>query len=61
MKNPSNSNDFRVEIPEFEGKLDQDECLDWLRIMERIFDYKEVSKDKKVKLIAFKLRKYSSL
>jgi len=54
MKNPSNSNDFRVEIPEFEGKLDQDECLDWLRIMERIFDYKEVSKDKKVKLIALK-------
>ena len=27
---PTNSNDFRVEIPEFEGKLDPDECLEWL-------------------------------
>jgi len=25
-----NSNDFRVDIPEFEGKLDPEEFLDWL-------------------------------
>ena len=29
-RTPSNSNDFRVELPEFEGKLDPDEFLEWL-------------------------------
>ena len=57
----SNSNDFRIELPEFEGKLDPDEFLDWLQTVERIFDYKEVSEDKKVKLVALRLRKYASL
>ena len=27
---PTNSNDFRIDIPEFEGKLDPDEFLEWL-------------------------------
>jgi len=35
--------------------------LEWLHIVERIFDYKEVPEDKKVKLVALKLRKYASL
>ena len=52
----SNSNDFRVQIPEFEGKLDPDEFLEWLHIVERIFEYKEVPEDKKVKLVALRLR-----
>ena len=35
-----NSNlDFRVDIPEFEGQLDSDSFLDWLRTVERVFDY----------------------
>jgi len=29
-----NSNDFKVEIPEFEGKLDPDEFLEWLQTVE---------------------------
>ena len=60
-RTPSNPNDFRVELPEFEGKLDPDEFLEWLSTVERIFDYKEVPEDKKVKLIALRLRKYASL
>ena len=56
-----NSNEFRVDIPEFEGKLDPEEFLDWLNTVERVFDYKEVPEDKKVKLVALKLRKYASL
>ena len=47
-----NSNDCRVDIPEFEGKLDSEEFLDWLSTIERVFKYKEVSKDKKVKLLS---------
>ena len=44
----SNSNDFRIELSEFEGKLDPDEFLDWLDTVERIFEYKDVPEDKKV-------------
>jgi len=49
------SNDFRVDIPEFEGKLDPEEFLDWLSTVERVFEYKDVPEDKKVKLVALKL------
>jgi len=31
---PSNSNDFRVELPKFKGKLDPDEFLEWLHVVE---------------------------
>ena len=29
----SNSNNFRVDIPKFEGKLDPDGFLEWLKII----------------------------
>jgi len=32
-----------------------------MHMVERIFDYKDVPKDKKVKLFALRLRKYTSL
>jgi len=50
-----------VEIPEFEGKLNLDEFLEWLHTVKRIFDYKKVPEDNKVKLVALKFRKYASL
>jgi len=56
----ANSDNFRVEIPEFEGKLDPDKFLEWTNMVKRIFEYKEVLKDKKVKLVALRLRKYAS-
>lgn len=52
-------NDFKVDVPEVEGKLDLDEFLDWLQTMKRVFDYKDIPDDK-VKLVALKLRKYAS-
>nr|GEW55560.1 hypothetical protein [Tanacetum cinerariifolium] len=45
------SNDIKVEIPEYDGKLDPVECA---------FDYKETSEEHKVKIVAMKLRKYAS-
>ena len=33
----ANNNDFRVEVPEFEGKLDPEEFIDWLHTVERGF------------------------
>ena len=53
--------DFKVDIPEFEGQLDPDIFLDWLQMVERVFEYKDILEGKKVKLVALKLRKYASI
>nr|GEU83270.1 transposon Ty3-I Gag-Pol polyprotein [Tanacetum cinerariifolium] len=53
-------NDIKVDIPEYGGKLDPDEFVDWLRTVERVFDYKQTTEDNKVKIVALKLRKYAS-
>jgi len=57
----NNNLDFRVDIPEFEGQLDPDSFLDWLHTVERVFDYKDIPEETKVKLVALKLRKYASI
>ena len=57
----SSLGDFRVDIPEFEGQLNPDHFLDWLQTVKRVFEYKDVAEDRKVKLIALKLRKYASI
>ena len=46
---------------EFKGKLDPDEFLEWMQTVERIFEYEEIPEDKKVKLVALKLKKYAPL
>ena len=53
--------DFKVEMLEFDGKLDHEEFLDWLHTVERVFEYKDIPEDKKVKLVALRLHKYASL
>ena len=53
--------EFKVDIPEFEGKLDPDDFVEWWQTVERIFEYKEIPDEQKVKLVALKLRKYASL
>ncbi|VFQ82893.1 unnamed protein product [Cuscuta campestris] len=52
--------DFKVDIPTFEGKNDPDEFLEWLETVERVFDFKDVSDEKKVKIVALKFQKYAS-
>ena len=56
-----NNLDFKVDIPEFEGHFHPDLFLDWLRTVGRVFDYKDVLEQKKVKLVALKLQKYASI
>ena len=56
-----NLNDFRLDIPEFKCKLDPEEFLDRHSTVKRVFEYKDVPQDKKVKLVALKLQKYASL
>ncbi|XP_022019990.1 uncharacterized protein LOC110920060 [Helianthus annuus] len=52
--------DIKVDIPEYDGRLDPDEFVEWLRTVERVFDYKQTGEEKKVKLVSLKLRKYAS-
>jgi len=51
----SNLNNIKVEIPEFEGRLDLDAIFQWLRTVESGFECKEIPEDKKAKLVAHKL------
>jgi len=53
--------DFKVEIPEFEGQLNSNDFVDWLSTVERVFEYKDIPDDKKVKLVALKLCRYASI
>ena len=41
----ANINDFKVEIPKFDGKLDSEEFLDWLYTVKRVFKYKDVPEE----------------
>ncbi|XP_042009226.1 uncharacterized protein LOC121757810 [Salvia splendens] len=50
-----------VEIPEFEGRAQLDEFIDWLNTVERVFDIKYISDSDKVKLVAIKLKKHASI
>ena len=50
-----------MEILEFDGKTQGDELLEWILTVERVFDLKEYSKEKKVKMVAVKLKGYASL
>jgi G3E family GTPase len=53
--------DIKVDIPEFEERMQPDEFIDWLNTIEQIFDYKDVPEHHKIKLVAIKLRKHASL
>ena len=54
-------NNFKVDIPEFEGQLDPNLFLDWLQTIEIVFEFKDIPSERKVKLVALKLRKYASI
>jgi hypothetical protein len=39
----------KIEVPMYEGNLDVEELLDWIRSMEKKFDYEDVDEERKVK------------
>ena len=57
----SRDGDVRVDVPEYDGQSQDDTFLDWLYTVERIFEFKDYSDEKRVKLVAIKLKKYASL
>ena len=42
------SSKTKMDIPAYEGNLDAEELLDWIRALDTYFDYEYVEEDKKV-------------
>jgi hypothetical protein len=51
----------RMDIPIYEGNLDVEELLDWIRALDTYFDYEDVEEDKKVKHVFTRLNGHASL
>jgi hypothetical protein len=47
---------LKVDIPEFHGGLQADEYLDWINTVDEVLEFKQVPEDKRVALVATKLR-----
>ena len=51
---------IKVDIPHFTGEEQLEEVLDWLNEVERVFEFLNLLENKKVKLVAIKLKGYAS-
>jgi DNA-binding transcriptional regulator WhiA len=50
-----------IEIPMYEDNLDVEDLLDWIRSMDKYFDYEDVNEEKKVKHAVTRLRGHATL
>jgi hypothetical protein len=51
----------KIEIPMYEGNLDTEEFLDWIRAMNKYFDYEDVEEEKKVRHAITRLKGHATL
>jgi hypothetical protein len=51
----------KMDIPVYEGNLDVEELLDWIRALDTYFDYEDVKEDKKVKHVVTRLKVHATL
>jgi hypothetical protein len=51
----------KMDIPVYEGNLDAEEILDWIRALDTYFDYEYVEEDKKVKHVVTRLKGHATL
>jgi hypothetical protein len=51
----------KMDIPVYEGNLDVEELLDWIRALDTYFDYEDVEEDKKVKHAITRLKGHAAL
>jgi hypothetical protein len=51
----------KMDIPVYEGNQDAEELLDWIRALDKYFDYEDVKEDKKVKQIVTRLKGHATL
>ena len=47
---------MKVDLPTFNGRMDMEKFLDWVKNVEKFFDYANTLEHKKVRLVALKLQ-----
>jgi hypothetical protein len=55
------SSKTKMDIPAYEGILDAEELLDWIRALDTYFDYEDIEEDKKVRHAVTKLKGHAAL
>jgi hypothetical protein len=55
------SSKTKMDIPVYEGSLNAEELLDWIRALDTYFDYEDVEEDKKVRHAVTKLKGHVAL
>jgi hypothetical protein len=51
----------KMDIPVYEGNLDVEELLEWIRGLDKYFDYEDIEEDKNVKHVVTRLKGHASL
>jgi hypothetical protein len=51
----------KIEVPMYKGNLDGEELLDWIRSMDKHFDYEDVNEEKKVKQEVTRIKGHATL
>jgi hypothetical protein len=55
------SSKTKMDIPIYEGSLDAEELLDWIRALDTYFDYEDIEEDKKIRHVVTKLKGHAAL
>jgi hypothetical protein len=55
------SSKTKMDILVYEGSLDAEELLDWIRALDTYFDYEDIEEDKKVRHVVTHLRGHAAL
>jgi hypothetical protein len=55
------SSKTKMDIPIFEGSLNAEELLDWIRALDTYFDYEDIEEDKKVRHAVTRLKGHAAL
>jgi hypothetical protein len=55
------SSKTKMDIPAYEGSLDAEELLDWIRALDTYFDYEDIEDDKKVRHAVTRLKGHATL
>jgi hypothetical protein len=51
----------KIEVPMYEGNLDAEELLDWIRSMDKYFDYEYVDEEKRVRHVVTRIKGHAGL
>jgi hypothetical protein len=55
------SSKTKMDIPIYEGSLNAEELLDWIRALDTYFDYEDIKEDKKIRHTVTKLKGHATL